>query len=134
MTAIEDFMEERGGLRLAVIPIFFGCGLIWPERAPWSEAAARIVEPWDRNPILERVEKARVTQLVQRHSREQEIDERFQYAAKLEEAVRRALNSSAFAAAEWLSKLRRGGKPAFSRRELSALVTESERARREDQL
>ncbi len=133
MTAIEDFMAERSGLRLAVIPIFFGCGLLWPESAPWSDAVAEIVDPWDRNPILERVEKARVTQLVQRHSREQEIDERFTYARRLEEAVRRVLASSGFSAAEWLSKLRRGGKPAFSRQELSDLVAESERARREDQ-
>ena len=84
MTAIEDFMAEHDGLRLAVIPIFFGCGLLWPESAPWSDAVAEIVEPWDRNPILERVEKARVTQLVQRHSREQEIDERFEHSGKLE--------------------------------------------------
>ncbi len=133
MTAIEDFLAERDGLRLAVIPIFFGCGLMWPEGAPWSDAVAEIVEPWDRNPILERVEKARVTQLVQRHSREQEIDERFAYAGRLEEAVRRVLASGAFSAAEWLSKVRRRGKPAFSRRELSDLVAESEEARREDQ-
>ena len=133
MTAIEDFMAEHDGLRLAVIPIFFGCGLLWPESADWSDAVGEIVDPWDRNPILERAEKARVTQLVQRHSREQEIDERFTYASKLEGAVRRVLASGAFSAAEWLSKVRRRGKPAFSRRELSDLVAESERARREDQ-
>jgi hypothetical protein len=131
MTAIEDFMAERDGLRLAVIPIFFGCGLIWPEDAPWSDEVAEIVEPWDRNPILERVEKARVTQLVQRHSREQEIDERFDYSMRLEEAVRRILASRAFGALEGLSRLRRGGKPAFSRRELSALLDEGERSRRD---
>jgi hypothetical protein len=33
LTAIEDFMEERGDLRLAIIPFFFGCGLLWPESA-----------------------------------------------------------------------------------------------------
>jgi hypothetical protein len=126
MTAIEDFMADHDGLRLAVIPIFFGCGLLWPESAPWSDAVAEIVGPWDRNPILERVEKARVTQLVQRHSREQEIDERFEHTRKLEAAVRRILDSSAFAGAEWLSKLRRRGRPAFSREELSELLAESE--------
>ena len=42
MTAIEDFMAEHDGLRLAVIPIFFGCGLMWPEAAPWSDAVAEI--------------------------------------------------------------------------------------------
>ena len=41
MTAIEDFMAEHDGLRLAVIPIFFGCGLLWPESADWSDAVAR---------------------------------------------------------------------------------------------
>jgi hypothetical protein len=133
MTAIEDFMDEQDGLRLAVIPIFFGCGLLWPESAPWSDEVAEIVAPWDRNPILERVEKARVTQLVQRHSREQEIDERFDYSRRLEEAVRRILASRAFRALESLSGLRRGGKPAFSRRELSELLAEGERIRGEDQ-
>ena len=129
MTAIEDFMGEHDGLRLAVIPIFFGCGLMWPESATWSDAVAEIVDPWDRNPILERVEKTRVTQLVQRHAREQEIDERFEYTLKLEEAVRRILGSGAFAAAELLSKVRRRGKPAFSRQELSELLAESENRR-----
>lgn len=126
LTAIEDFMEERGDLRLAIIPLFFGCGLLWPESAPWSEAVAEIVEPWDRNPILERVEKARVVQLVQRHSREQEIDDRFEHTRRLEGAVRRILASRAFGGLEWLSRLRRRGKPAFSREELSRLLAESE--------
>jgi hypothetical protein len=126
LTAIEDFMEERGDLRLAIIPFFFGCGLLWPESAPWSGEVAEIVEPWDRNPILDRVEKARVVQLVQRHSREQEIDDRFEYTRKLEEAVRRILASRAFGGLEWISRLSRRGKPAFSREELGRLLAESE--------
>jgi hypothetical protein len=124
MTAIEDFMAEHDGLRLAVIPIFFGCGLLWPESAPWSDAVAEIVEPWDRNPILERVENVRVTQLVQRHSREQEIDDGLAYTEKLEVAIRQLLDSGAFAAAEWLSKARGRGKPAFSREQLRAVLAE----------
>ena len=131
MTAIEDFMAEHGGLRLAVIPLFFGCGLLWPEDAPWSDEVGEITGPWDRNPILERVENVRVTQLVQRHSREQEMDDRFDYSLRLEEAVRRILASRAFGALESISRLRRGGKPAFSRQELSDLLAEGERVRRE---
>jgi hypothetical protein len=126
LTAIEDFVEERGDLRLAIIPLFFGCGVLWPDSAPWADEVAEIVEPWNRNPVLERVEKARVLQLVQRHSREQEIDDRFEYTRKLEEAVRRILASRAFGSLESLSRLRRGGKPAFSRSELSRLLAESE--------
>ena len=133
MSAIEDLMAEHGGLRLAVIPIFFGCGLLWSEDAPWSDDVAEITGPWDRNPILERVESARVTQLVQRHSREQEIDDRFAYTLRLEEAVRRILASRAFGPLESLSRLRRGGTPAFSRRELADLLAEGERLRRDDQ-
>ena len=133
MTAIEDFMVEHDGLRLAVIPIFFGCGLLWPEDAPWSDEVAEITVTWDRNPILKRIETARLTQLVQRHSREQEIDERFEYSLKLEEAMRRILASRAFAALESLSRLRRRGKPAFSRQELSELLAEGQRVRRDDQ-
>ena len=34
VTAIEDFMDEQEGLRFAVIPLFFGCGLLWSESAP----------------------------------------------------------------------------------------------------
>ena len=133
MTAIEDFMAEHDGLRLAVIPIFFGCGLLWPEDAPWSDEVAEITVTWDRNPIMERIETARLSQLVQRHSREQEIDERFEYSLKLEEAMRRILASRAFAALESLSRLRRGGKPAFSRQEVSELLAEGQRVRRDDQ-
>ena len=129
LTAIEDFMEGNERLRLAIIPLFFGCGLMWPEDEPWSDEVAEIVAPWDRNHVLELAEKARVIQLVQRHSREQEIDERFGAASRLEEAVRRVVNSSAFVASEWLSRLRRRGRPAFSREELRRLLDESEAQR-----
>ena len=133
MTAIEDFMAERDGLRLAVIPIFFGCGLMWPEGAPWSDAVAEIVEPWDRNPILERVEKARVTQLVQRHSREQEIDERFDYSRQAGGGRQAGPRLTCLLGGRVAVEVRRRGKPAFSRAELSELLAESEEARREDQ-
>jgi len=126
LTAIEDFMEEREDLRLAIIPLFFGCGILWPENTPWADEIAEITGPWDRNPILERVEKARIVQLVQRHSREQEIDDRFEHTRKLEEAVRRILASRAFGGLEWVSRLRRRGEPAFSREELRRLLAESE--------
>src|SRR5262249_47747455 len=133
MPALADFMGEHEGLRLAVIPIFFGCGLLWSEDTPWSDEVAEIVEQWDRNPILKRVETARITQLVQRHSREQEIDERFDHTMKLEEAVRRILASRAFAALESLSRLRRGGTPACSGGGLWALPAGGGGIRHNDQ-
>ena len=33
-------MAEREGLRLAIVPAFFGFGLIWHEDAPWAGAVA----------------------------------------------------------------------------------------------
>ena len=111
VTAIEDFMDEQEGLRFAIIPLFFGCGLLWPESAPWADEIAEIVDPYDRNPILERVEKARVIQLIRRHSREQEIDDRFEYSRKLQHYVTRLADSRALGPLEWASRLRRGGKP-----------------------
>ena len=126
VTAIEDFMDEQEDLRFAVIPLFFGCGLLWSESAPWADEVAEIVEPYDRNPILERVENARVIQLVRRHSREQEIDDRFEYSRKLQHFVTRLADSRALGPLEWASRLRRGGKPAFSRAELRQLLDESD--------
>ena len=61
LTAIEDFMEEREGLRLALVPAFFGLGLLWAEEAPWAAAVEEIVAPWDRHPVLERLEADRVS-------------------------------------------------------------------------
>lgn len=133
MTAIEDFMEARPGLRLAVIPIFFGCGLLWSQDAPYADAVAEIVEPWDRNPVLERVERARVTQLVQRHAREQEIDE---VNADLERArwdlerrdmaLDEILKSRSLAVAERLSRLRRRDGKEFSRERIRQLIAPDE--------
>jgi Methyltransferase domain len=126
MTAIEDFTAERGGLRLAVVPIFFGCGILWREDAPWSDAVAEILEPWDRNPLLERLEETRVAQLVLRHSREQELDEQLRRYSKLEELLKRMLGSGSFTAGEWLSRLHSRGRPAFSREQVRRALEEND--------
>ncbi len=67
LTAIEDFIEGREGLRLATMPVFFGFGVLWHTDAPWASAVAEIVEPWDRNPLLERLEANRVYHLASVH-------------------------------------------------------------------
>jgi hypothetical protein len=72
------------------------------------------------------VENARVIQLIRRHSREQEIDDRFEYSRKLQHFVTRLADSRALGPLEWASRLRRGGKPAFSREELRRLLDESD--------
>jgi hypothetical protein len=74
LTAIEDFMSERSGLRLAVIPAFFGLGVLWPEDAFWAEDVEALVAPWDRNPMVERLEENRIWHLIARLDLDHELD------------------------------------------------------------
>jgi hypothetical protein len=104
LTAIEDFLSEREGLRLAIVPAFFGLGVLWPEAAPFAETIERIVGPFDRSPMLERMEADRVARIVDRARLEQQ-----------EVLLRSFLNSRAFSMAERVSGLRQRGEPVFSR-------------------
>jgi Methyltransferase domain len=69
LTAIEDFVDRRGDLGLATLPPFFGFGVVWHRDAPWAQAIAKLVEPWDRNPVLKRLEANRVYHLATAHAR-----------------------------------------------------------------
>ena len=46
LTAIEDFVAANTGLRLAIVPAFFGLGVVWSTEAPYAAAAAG-----DRRPV-----------------------------------------------------------------------------------
>jgi hypothetical protein len=107
LTAIDDFMVERPGLRLAVVPAFFGLGVLWSEDAPWAEAVAAIVEPWDSSPLLERLESLRVAHIVDRVRLHRQ-----------EELLRSMLGSRAFSLAERVSRLGRRGGSRFSREQI----------------
>jgi hypothetical protein len=115
LTAAEDFTAGRDELRLAVIPAFFGLGLIWPRQAPWSDALAEIVDPWDRNPLLERLEENRVLHLASSHFQMREAVRQAQRSARRDELLQEMLRSRAFTLAERLSWLHQRGKPAFTR-------------------
>lgn len=106
LTAIEDFVAAHESVRLAVVPVFFGLGVAWHLEAPWSDAVARIVDPWDRHPILERLEANRVHHLAEGHVRLAELWQLRERQARQEALLRRLLESSAFAVAERLSRLR----------------------------
>lgn len=103
LTAIEDFVAERERLRLAIVPVFFGLGAVWHRDAPWSGAVAAVLDPWDRNPVLERLEANRVHQIAQAYGATAKLE---RHAAGQEAVLRRMLESSAFAVAERLSRLR----------------------------
>jgi Methyltransferase domain len=106
LTAVEDFADAREDLRLVVVPSWFGFGVVWDTRAAWSEELARLLAPWDRNPLLERLEANRVHHLAQGHERLVELWQLRERLARQEAVLRRMLESSAFAVAEQLSRIR----------------------------
>lgn len=122
LTAIEDFLAGREGLRLVVVPAFFGFGIIWPTGAPWADAVARILGPFDRNPVLDRLEANRVEHLVAGQGRARELEALKKRSARQEAILRKLADSSAFALAERLSGLRQRGAPLFSRAEVRAAL------------
>jgi Methyltransferase domain len=106
LTAIEDFVGEREGMRMAVVPAFFGFGAVWHRDAPWADEIAGLLDPWDRNPLLERLEANRVLHLASSHLHLTEANAAREKAARQEALLRRLLESSAFSVAERLSRLR----------------------------
>ena len=106
LTAVEDFIAGREELRLAIVPVFFGLGVVWRRDAPWADTLAAVLEPWDRNPLLARLEGNRVFHLAASHVAHVEVGVEQQRLARQEAVLRRLLESSAFALAERLSKLR----------------------------
>jgi hypothetical protein len=124
LTALEDFTEPRPELRLAVVPVFFGFGVLWHREAGYAAALEEIVGPWDRNPLLERLEANRVHHLVAEHVESQRRAEERARAAERERLLRTLLESGAFALAERISRLRHRGTPAFSREEIRRALGE----------
>jgi hypothetical protein len=106
LTAIEDFIDEREGLVLGVVPAFFGFGVVWHRGAPYADALADLLAPYDRNPLLERLEANRSLHLASSHYHLTELNALRARVAKQEALLRRMLESSAFSLAERLSKLR----------------------------
>jgi hypothetical protein len=106
LTAVEDFVEAHDGLRLAVVPAFFGFGAVWHAQAPWADDVATLLEPWDRNPILTRLEANRVEHVARGHTRLVEIWALQERLRRQEAVLGRLLDSSAIGVAERLSRVR----------------------------
>jgi Methyltransferase domain len=106
LTAIEDFIAGHADLRLAVVPAFFGFGVLWHSGRRGGDELERILGPWDRNPILARLEAARVYHLAESHRRQVSLGSAQARQARQEAVLRRLLQSSAFGLAERLSGLR----------------------------
>jgi hypothetical protein len=106
LTAIEDFVAIRDGVRLALVPAFFGFAIAWHTDRPWSGDLAAVVEPFDRHPVLERLEANRVEHLARGYLRQTEVWALQRRLARQQALLQRLLDSSAFAVAERLSRLR----------------------------
>jgi hypothetical protein len=106
LTAVEDFVAERNGLRLAIVPAFFGLAVVWRADAPWADAVAEVIAPWDRNPLLARLEANRVYHLAESHVQRVHAALTGQQIAAQRAVIERLLKSSAFGVAERLSRVR----------------------------
>lgn len=122
LTALEDFISKRPDLRLAVVPVFFGFGVIYDERAGYSDKVAGILAPWDDNPILHRLESNRVDHLVSSHGLAQEVHELRTKVREQEALLNDMLESSAFSLAEKVSRIRQRGEPIFSKRRITEVL------------
>jgi hypothetical protein len=74
LTALEDYLDRRWDLRVATIPVFFGLAVVWSADAPWAQAVADFLEPWDHHPVLERLESNRIHHLALGHRRSQKLN------------------------------------------------------------
>lgn len=122
LTAVEDFVARHERLRLAVVPVFFGLGVVWDTSAPWAGAVADILAQWDRNPLLERLEANRVFHLASVHVNMVRAGLAEQRGARKNDFLGRLLVSRTFALAVLLSRLRQRGEPAFSKAEIRRLL------------
>lgn len=124
LTAVEDFVDAHEGLELAIVPTFFGVGVVWNRDAPWAGAVRDVLAPYDRHPVLERVEANRVLHLASTHAQAIHTMTQAEKNARKDAFLRRLLESKAFAVAERLSRLRQGGEPAFSKDEARRLLND----------
>lgn len=118
LTAVEDFVAARPELRLAVVPAFFGLGVVWRSDAAYNDALARILDRWDRNPVLERLERNRVLHLASSHVQLSIATDTQEKLARAEKLLQKMLDSRAFSAAEMFLRVRQRGKPVFSKEEI----------------
>jgi hypothetical protein len=115
LTAIEDFLEGRDELCFALVPAFFGLGVIWERRAQYADELEKILAPWDRNALVERLEANRVLHLASwqlEGGRAAWCGERLEPRNAI---LRELLESRAYSLALAISRLARRGAPPISR-------------------
>lgn len=128
LTAIEDFISSHERLRLAIVPAFFGLGVVWDTTGPHHDALAKVVSTWDRNPLLQRMEDNRVLHLANTHVQmilaqeaQQRVAAQDRQLQRQRELLTRMLGSRVLRAAEIALRLR-GSEPVFSRRQIHQAI------------
>jgi hypothetical protein len=106
LTAVEDFVAADPKLKLAVVPSFFGLGVVWHQDAAYAERLEQALAPLDRNPVVARLEANRVFHLASMHHQLMEVAAAHERIGRQEAVLKRLLASSAFKLAESLSRLR----------------------------
>lgn len=127
LTAIEDFVAGRDEIRFAIVPPFFGLGVLWARDAPYADALEQILAPLDRNPVLERLEANRVLHLAVGQYQWARAEEYAKRGARKDAVLRKLVQSGSFAVAVAVSRLRQRGEPAFTKDEIRAVLPEYER-------
>jgi hypothetical protein len=128
LTAVEDFISGHERLRLAIVPAFFGLGVVWDTSGAHDAALARLLSTWDRNPLLQRMEDNRVLHLANTHVQmilaqeaRQRVAVRDRQLERQRELLRQMLGSRALRAAELALSLRRS-EPPFSGRQIQQAI------------
>jgi hypothetical protein len=127
LTAVEDFLEGHDDLVFARVPAFFGFGVIWHREAPWADAVAAAVAPWDNNPVLERLERNRILHMVERYRMTRRLERAVDSSEEADEVLRALAGSRALGVAEQISRLHGRGRPAFTRESVQRVVDERSR-------
>lgn len=122
LTALEDFLEGRDELQMALVPIFFGLAVVWHRDAPWADDVAAVLAPWDRNPILARLEGNRTRHLAQQHVARTYLHMEEDRVARQEKFLKGLETSEAFAVASRIVALRNRQGPTMREKLEEALV------------
>lgn len=123
LTAVEDFLAERDDLELAIVPIFFGFGVSWPREAPYAGALRELLAPWDRNPMLARLEWNRVKSLAQSYVSRTEVAVLRERNWRQEKLLLEIGRSTGLAVTDRLSRFNRNGNPGLRERITDELET-----------
>ena len=92
LTAVDDFLEETPGLVHRIVPCVFGLGFLYASSAPWADELDAYLAPYDRSPLLERLEENRIAMFLQILALQDEIDRRTAVQANVVSGLRRRVS------------------------------------------